>query len=96
MALALAAGTGVALIVGASALGDTVCGTTGDVSDRAQWGVNVGGNATRLVVTNTAPATAANAPAAHSHHVHVDVVSEQRFAKDTGELKLRSAGDALR
>jgi Domain of unknown function DUF11 len=49
--LALAAGAGVALIVGASAFGDTVCGTTGDVSDCAQWGVL--GNATRLVVQNT-------------------------------------------
>jgi hypothetical protein len=51
----LAAGAGVVLMVGASAFGDTVCGTPGDVSDCAQWGVN--GNATRLVVKNTGTQT---------------------------------------
>lgn len=51
----LAAGGGVGLIVGASAFGDTVCGTTGDMSDCAQWGVD--GYATRLAVQNTGTQT---------------------------------------
>jgi hypothetical protein len=49
--LALAAGVGAALMVGASAFGDTVCGTTGDISSCAQWGVD--GYATRLAIENT-------------------------------------------
>jgi hypothetical protein len=53
--VALAGGAGLALLVGASAFGDTVCGTTGDVSDCAQWGVD--GNATRLAVENTGTQT---------------------------------------
>jgi hypothetical protein len=55
MLLALAAGTGIGLAVGTTAFGDTVCGTTGDISDCAQWGVD--GYATRLAIENTGTTT---------------------------------------
>jgi Domain of unknown function DUF11 len=37
--------------------------------------------------TNVAHASAANAPGAHSDHVHVDVVSMKQFEADRGKLK---------